>query len=53
MTLSYVMSTSAMSMMLAITRMTMASFLYFRTTQSITDCPKNVENRPHAAKANA
>ena len=50
---SYVMRTSAMSMMLAITRMTMASFLYLRTTQSITDCPRNVEKRPQAAKANA
>ena len=53
MTPSYVMSTSAMSMMLAITRITIASFLYFLTTQSITDCPRNVENRPQAAKANA
>ena len=53
MTPSYVMSTSAINIMLAITRITMASFLYFRTTQSITDCPRNVENSPHAAKANA
>jgi hypothetical protein len=53
MTPSYVMSTSAINIMLAITRITIASFLYFRTTQSITDWPRNVENRPHAAKANA
>ena len=50
---SYVMSTSAMSIMLAITKMTIASFLYLFTTQSITDCPRNVEKRPQAAKANA
>ena len=50
---SYVMSTSAINIMLAITRITIASFLYFRTTQSITDCPRNVEKSPHAAKANA
>ena len=53
MTPSYVMSTSAISMMLAITRITMASFLYFFTTKSITDCPRNVEKSPHAAKAKA
>ena len=53
MTPSYVINTSAMSMMLAMTRITIASFLYFRTTQSITDCPRNVEKRPQAAKANA
>ena len=50
---SYVMSTSAINMMLAITRITIASFLYFRTTQSMTDCPRNVEKSPQAAKANA
>ena len=50
---SYVMSTSAINIMLAITRITIASFLYFFTTKSITDCPRNVENRPQAAKANA
>ena len=50
---SYVMSTSAINIMLAITRITIASFLYFFTTKSITDCPRNVENRPHAAKAKA
>ena len=50
---SYVMSTSAINMMLAITRMTIASFLYLFTTQSITDCPRNVEKSPQAAKAKA
>ncbi len=53
MTPSYVMSTSAINIMLAMTRITIASFLYFRTTQSITDCPRNVEKRPQAAKAKA
>ena len=53
MTPSYVMSTSAINIMLAMTRITMASFLYFFTTKSITDCPRNVEKRPHAANAKA
>ena len=53
MTPSYVMSTSAMSMMLAMTRITIASFLYLLTTQSTADCPRNVEKRPQAANANA
>ena len=50
---SYVMSTSAISMMLAMTRITMASFLYFFTTKSTADCPRNVEKRPQAANAKA
>ena len=53
MTPSYVMSTSAINIMLAMTKITMASFLYFFTTKSITDCPRNVEKSPHAAKAKA
>ena len=48
---SYVMSTSAINIMLAMTRITIASFLYLRTTQSMTDWPRNVENRPQAANA--
>ena len=50
---SYVMSTSAINIMLAMTRITIASFLYFFTTKSTADCPRNVENSPQAAKANA
>ena len=53
MTPSYVMSTSAINIMLAMTRITIASFLYFFTTKSITDWPRNVEKRPQAAKAKA
>ena len=50
MTPSYVMRKSAIIMMAPMTRMTIASFLYFFTTQSTTLWPRKVATTPQDAK---